>query len=72
MSFVDRYLDGSVPEEGIGRFVEAWHEGRGGADMGLHQYLGMSWEEYQLWSANPSHLPLILASRRDGTSLIRQ
>lgn len=69
MSFVELCLEGSVLEEEIDRFVEDWHEGRVGADMELHEYLGMTWEEYQLWATTPSVLPFVLTARKHGTSL---
>jgi hypothetical protein len=69
MSFVELCLEGSVLEEEIEQFVEAWHEGRDGAGMELHEYLGMSWEEYQLWTTTPSVLSFVLTARKRGTSL---
>jgi len=45
-----------VLEEDIHRFVEDWHEGREGAGMELHEYLGMSWKEYGVWVATPAAL----------------
>lgn len=69
MSFVDLCLEGSVLEEEIDRFVEDWHEGRVGADMELHEYLGMAWEEYQLWATTASVLPFVRTARKHGTSL---
>jgi hypothetical protein len=69
MSFVELCLEGSVLEEEIEQFVEDWHEGREGADMALHEYLGMSWEEYQIWATTPSVLSFVLAARKRGTSL---
>ncbi|MBF8720963.1 hypothetical protein [Pseudomonas guariconensis] len=69
MSFVEQCLEGSVLEQEIDQFVEAWHEGREGADMELHEYLGMTWEEYQLWATTPSVLPFVLTARKRGTTL---
>jgi hypothetical protein len=62
MDFVKLCLKGAVLETDIDPFVRDWHEGRQGADMELHDYLGMTWEEYQRWSTTPSVLPLILAA----------
>ncbi|KPX19594.1 hypothetical protein ALQ08_103394 [Pseudomonas syringae pv. delphinii] len=72
MSFVEQCLKGSVREEEIERFVEDWHEGRKGADMELHKYLGMSWDEYQMWVTTPSALSIVLAARKRGISLEQQ
>jgi hypothetical protein len=72
MSFVELCLKGDVLEEEIDQFVEDWHEGRQGADIALHEHLGMSWEEYQLWSTTPSVLPFVLTARKFGTTLKEQ
>ncbi|MFP3850542.1 hypothetical protein [Pseudomonas sp. W5-01] len=69
MTFVELCLKGDALEEEIDQFVEAWHDGRQGADLALHEYLGMRWEKYQVWSTTPSVLPLVLAAHRFGTSL---
>ncbi|MEW2924563.1 hypothetical protein [Pseudomonas juntendi] len=68
MSFLELCLRGDVLTDEIDDFVEAWHEGREGVDQDLHEYLGMSWEEYSVWSTNPSMLPYILSARRHGIS----
>ena len=49
MTFITSCLNGEVLVEDIDDFVEAWHEGREGANQELHEYLGMSWEEYSIW-----------------------
>lgn len=72
MNFVELCLKGDVLEEEIDQFVEDWHEGRQGAGIELHEHLGMSWEEYQLWSTTPSVLPLVLTARKFGTTLEEQ
>lgn len=69
MNFVELCLKGDVLEEEIDQFIEAWHEGHEGANLELHEYLGMRWEEYQLWSTTPSVLPFVLAAHKFGTSL---
>lgn len=60
---------GTALQGEIDQFVEDWHEGREGADLQLHQYLGMTWEEYQLWATTPSVLPFVLTARKRGTTL---
>ncbi|WP_442111553.1 hypothetical protein [Pseudomonas sp. NUPR-001] len=69
MSFIQACLQGEVLEEEIDQFVEAWHEGRQGAELELHEFLGMEWNEYQLWSTTPSVLPFVLTAHKYGTSL---
>lgn len=67
MSFVDLCLDGDVLEDEIDDFVERWHEDEE-TPLELHEYLGMTWEEYSLWSTRPSILPFILSARKKGTN----
>ncbi|WP_230017132.1 hypothetical protein [Pseudomonas savastanoi] len=69
VGFIELYLKGDVLEEDIHRFVEDWHEGRDVGGMELHEYLGMSWEEYRVWAATPTALSFILAVRKQGRSL---
>jgi len=66
--FIDLCLSGDALEEEIDSFVARWHDGDG-ADEQLHEYLGMSWQEYSLWGTTPSLLRYIIAARRRGTTL---
>jgi hypothetical protein len=45
----------------IDDFVEAWHQA-GGFGQELHDYLGLTWNEYALWVERPSTLRAIIAS----------
>lgn len=69
MSFISLCLSGDVLEEEIDQFIEDWHLGRAGTDQELYEYLGMDWNEYQIWSTEPSVLPFILTARKKGISL---
>jgi hypothetical protein len=54
-SFIDRCIRGeSVPEE-IDDCVDMWHEGKAGCRLELHEFLGMTWDEYCSWQANNLH-----------------
>lgn len=66
-TFVGLCLAGRADPEEIDEFVDRWHEG----DMAvaLHEFLGMAWDEYALWVANPDRLPDILAAHREGRPL---
>lgn len=46
----------SDPEikENIDKYIEKWHSGEEGIGLELHEYLGVSWDEYQQWVINPS------------------
>jgi hypothetical protein len=66
-TFFDRCLAGEVATDEIDDFVDAWH---GDPESGeLHDYLGMTGEEYSLWLRAPDTLPCILKARRDGEPL---
>jgi len=67
MSFIDLCLSGDVLEDEIDSFVDNWHEDDE-TTLELHDYLGMSWEEYSVWATRPSVLPFILSARNNGTS----
>ncbi|MFT6550018.1 MAG: hypothetical protein ACJA1I_000044 [Zhongshania marina] len=67
MNFVDLCLGGDVLEDEIDEFVENWHEDENSTQE-IHEYLGMSWEEYSVWAIKPSILPFILTARKNGTT----
>jgi len=68
MTFVECYLEGSVQSRDINWWVEAWQAGLSGEGQKLHEYLGLTWEEYALWSRKPSALPRILKARSGNLS----
>lgn len=47
----------------IDDYVARWHSGLAGENQELHEFLGMSWEEYSLWATRPSILSAILNSK---------
>lgn len=51
-TFVELYLSGRVELDEIDRFIEVWHTNRY-EDRPLHEFLGMTWEEYAQWIENP-------------------
>lgn len=67
MSFIDLCLGGDVLEDEIDEFIDKWHEDEE-TTLELHDYLGMSWEEYSVWATRPSILPFILSAKRNGTT----
>ena len=60
-NFIDRCLSGEVLLEDIDDFVAEWHMSDVGAP--IHDYLGMTQEEYFLWVEDPKVLPDIVNSR---------
>ncbi|MES1241810.1 MAG: hypothetical protein ABUT39_09350 [Acidobacteriota bacterium] len=63
VSFVDLCRRGEAVPEQIDDFVDLWHEGA--SELSLHDFLGMTWEEYSAWVANPGLLPRIIAAHRE-------
>jgi hypothetical protein len=67
MSFVNLCLNGDILEDEIDDFIDSWHEDEG-TTIELHEYLGMTWDEYSVWSTKPSILPFIISARKNGTT----
>lgn len=44
------------PLNEIDDYVERWHDDLTIPDVSLHEYLGMSWNEYSEWIKDPSTL----------------
>jgi hypothetical protein len=61
--FLDLLTAGKVSPEQIDDFVDRWHETSGGRE--LHDYLGMTAEEYSLWLRVPDALRYVVAARRN-------
>lgn len=64
MSFIDDCLNGKACLDDIDDYVERWSDGEEGQNIELHEYLGMSWEEYSIWVTKPSSLIDVLQSRK--------
>lgn len=64
VTFVDRALAGVVIniDEEIDEAIEAWH--LGGSGVALHEWLGLTRDEYNLFATKPSMLREILAARK--------
>ena len=62
-TFLDLCLAGQVRQDQVDDFVDRWHEAPGGRE--LHDFLGMTTEEYSLWLRVPDALPYIISARRD-------
>jgi hypothetical protein len=68
VNFIDSCINGSVLIDEIDDFVDRWHDDDS-LHVELHEYLGMSWEEYSIWATRPSILPFIFSARKKHTSL---
>jgi len=61
-SYVDYRLASPANAEPIDLWVQRWHEGDGWGS--LHEFLGMTRDEYASWVRDASYLDRVLASRR--------
>jgi hypothetical protein len=59
-SYLGQVLEGRALWTDIDDWIDRWHE-EGGAEQ-LHDYLGLSWDEYRLWAEQPSSLRFIIAA----------
>ena len=67
LSFLDQCLGGNAAPDQIDDFIDRWHAAPDGRE--LHDYLGMTSEEYSLWLRVPDALPCIIKARIDATPL---
>ncbi|WP_130292869.1 hypothetical protein [Pseudonocardia sediminis] len=68
-TFIDACLAGAALLDDIDDWVDVWHEADGaprGNPLELHDFLGLSRFEYQLWAERPSSLRTIVAARYQG------
>lgn len=61
-TFMDRALRGEFPNinEAMDDSIDSWHADR---DVPLHEWLGLTMEEYQQWAEDPSSLSDIIQKR---------
>ncbi len=67
-NFMESVLDGWSLSDDIDDFVEAWHDSNDESE--LHDFLGMTEQEYSLWFSNPELLPVIITARHRNQRLI--
>lgn len=69
-TFVQRVLEGLVlePSKAIDDEVDAWHESDSPLD--LHEWLGMTSDEYALFVERPASLSLIFRAHRFGLDVL--
>nr|WP_294505088.1 hypothetical protein [uncultured Rhodopila sp.] len=69
--FFDLYSRGEVSAEQIGEFTSQWHAAPDSEQRSLAAWLGMTQDEYDVFLMDPDTLPVILAARRAGRSLVQ-
>ncbi|GJI99070.1 hypothetical protein RugamoR57_57880 [Duganella caerulea] len=60
-NFIEKCLLREASPEDIDDFIELWHQNPG--KQSLHEYLGMTRNEYALWIANSAILPTLIGIR---------
>jgi hypothetical protein len=69
LTYMEQLLRGRVLMDSIDDFIDAWHDAPADskiASQSLHEFLGMSWDEYRLWVERPEALRFIAAAHRQG------
>jgi hypothetical protein len=66
-TYLDMAMRGEVMSDEIDDFVSAWHKSN--SDQDLHDYLGMTFEEYSLWVSHPDFIDLVIAARKNKLAL---
>ena len=65
--FIQKCLIGDALLEEIDDYIDDWHQGE--SAMSLHEFLGMTRNEYYLWAEDASSLPHIVNARIRGIEL---
>lgn len=66
-AFIDAVLAGEAAWYDIDEWVECWHTTD--TDVPLHEWLGLTFDEYALLGGGDRHLAAILYARRHGLTL---
>jgi hypothetical protein len=71
LSFIDLYSRGDVSADTIEDYIDRWHDRYREQEKypPLHEYLGLTREEYEVWLYDPLSLPSILRARQPGGNL---
>ena len=58
MNFIQLCINKKATPEQIDDYIDKWHDSLSWRE--LHDYLGMTWEEYGVWTQNPDKLQEII------------
>lgn len=61
--FIDRYALGFADADDINDFIDYWHDSE--STENLHDFLGLTWEEYSLLASDSYALPIIVKARME-------
>ena len=59
-TFIDLVRMGKADPDDIDNYVDAWHDSGPDETRKLHEFLGMTWDEYARWVEDPTCLRQIL------------
>ena len=59
-SFIEKCINDDASLDEIDDYIDEWHDSDSNISLELHEFLGMSWEEYSLWAVKPSLLAEIV------------
>lgn len=63
-SFIDLCVSGNALPDEIDIYIDQWHDVD--TDLSLHEWLGLSWDEFSAVTANKKILTHIITARRNG------
>lgn len=66
-TFIELYIKGEVEDKEVDNYIDDWHNN---TIVPLHEFLGLSKEEYNIWLNNPSALPAIVKAREEKPEII--
>lgn len=69
LRFIHQVLEGYVLADEIDDFIDRWHDDD--TDMELHDYLGLTRQEYSLFVEHPDYVNMIVAARKMGIPLLQ-
>lgn len=71
-AFFDLYGRGEIPADAIDDYVDQWHNSYKELETypPLHEYLGLTRDEYEVSLYDPFSLPCILQARQPGENLV--
>ncbi|MSO99558.1 MAG: hypothetical protein EXR07_00690 [Acetobacteraceae bacterium] len=70
-TFFDLYSHGLALPDEIDDFIDRWHEDASSraSSLPLHEFLGLTRDEYEIWVLDPDVLPHVLIARREARPL---
>jgi hypothetical protein len=63
-------MDGQATWNDVDDFIDAWHDSGDDKQRPLHEFLGMTEEEYAIWMMDRRTLPELALARRPGGPMI--